>query len=182
MAYPQFFHHGLSYTESMGPWGPREWCPKSSRAPLVSSRGTEASDGPAISTSDMARKAQRGGLRDHADHVDRRKSGDWIIKDRDDDDQLVVSFQPRKIWKSNGLIVPNWKNKKCSKPPTRWDKVEIAGDVQKMKELENMVWGIWVSHAQTQTWQTVLDPSSSFVEPKRFVEEFPQPIPPKKGN
>ena len=50
---------------SMGSMGPREWFPKSSRAPLVSSRGTEASDGPAISTSDMAFR-----------HVDRRKSVD----------------------------------------------------------------------------------------------------------
>ena len=31
-------------------------------------------------------------------------------------------FQPlRKIWKSVGMIIPNiWKNKKCSKPPTRY--------------------------------------------------------------
>ena len=75
--------HGISPVVTMGfhlhkihgSMGPREWFPKSSRAPLVSSRGTEASDGPAISTSDMARKAQRGGLRDHTDHVSPEKWG-----------------------------------------------------------------------------------------------------------
>ena len=32
-------------------------------------------------------------------------------------------FQPLwKIWKSVGMIIPNiWKNKTCSKPPTRWE-------------------------------------------------------------
>ena len=59
-------------------------------------------------------------------------------------------FNAEKYESQMGLLFPTeWKNKKCSKPPTRWDKVEIAGDVQKMKELENRVWGIWVSHALT---------------------------------
>ena len=37
-------------------------------------------------------------------------------------DWLVVGPPLWRIWKSIGMIIPNiWENKKCSKPPTRWE-------------------------------------------------------------
>ena len=37
-----------------------------------------------------------------------------------------------KIWKSNGMIIPNWmENKKCSKPPTK-DAVYLANPINFM--------------------------------------------------
>ena len=57
------------------------------------------------------------------DHINHQHVWDifgWIRFLHSNINWLVVYLPLWKIWKSVGMIIPNtWKNKKCSKPPTR---------------------------------------------------------------